>query len=224
MQLLTKLITATKTLSLTAAALALISTSNPALAEAPQSKPDALIFDEPSLIQKSSQSLFTKAMGNIRDKKGYTVRFVMLKSLPYGETPDEFASELAQQWALSDTDVLFVASPKLARAGVYVGEKAATLLTPEIAESVANETFAIAAGDERYGSAILDVSNRLIPVLSGEADPGPPQVKLNEVVQTYKTKEETKSDRKKYITVVVVVLVISFVAPLLQTYWYVRDD
>lgn len=190
----------------------------------PVSKPEALIFDEPALIQKSSQTLFTKAMASIRDKQGYTVRFAMLKTLPYGETPDEFATELAQQWALSDTDVLFVASPKLARAGVYVGEKAASLLTPEIAESVANETFAVAAGEERYGTAVLDVSNRLIAVLSGEADPGPPQVKLNEVVQTYKTKEETKTDRKKYITVVVVVLIISIVAPLLQTYWYVRDD
>lgn len=210
----------------TAAAIGIIGASTivPAFADIPTTKPDALIFDEAELILRGNEKLFTKAMNNIQTTQGYTVRFAMVKGLPFGETPDEYAKELAEQWKLSDTDVLFVASPKLARAGVFVGDKAGQRLTKEIAQSIANETFAVGAGEERYGAAVLDVSNRLIPVLSGEEDPGAPKTKLNEVVQNYKTKKETKSERGKYITVVVTVLVISVVAPLIQTFWYVRDD
>lgn len=207
------------------AAAALVSAAMaPALADIPDAAPAASFLDDAAIVQTSSEQLFTKATDNMKSKYGITVRFVMVKKLPYQETPDEYAAELASQWALGESDVLFVASPKLARAGVFVGEKASHRLTKEIAESIANETYGVAAGVEQYGSAVLDVSNRLIPVIAGEADPGPPKIDVKDVVQTYKTKKETSTDKKKYITVVVTVLVISFVAPLIQTFWYVRDD
>lgn len=208
----------------TAAAAMLSVATFPALADVPTMAPDAGLFDDAAIVQKGSVQLFNKASTNIKVRNGYTVRFVMLKALPYGDTPDDFAKELAQDWSLGDSDVLFVASPKLARAGVFVGDKAGERLTKDIAESIANETYAVAAGEEKYGSAVLDVSNRLIPVLAGDADPGPPVVEIREVVQTYKTKAETSNDRTKYVVVVGVILVISFLAPLLQTYWYVKDD
>lgn len=186
--------------------------------------PSAPFFDEASIVPKSSASLFSKAASNIEKSQSLHLHFAMVRSLPYAETPDEYAAQLAADWALGDSDILFVASPKLARAGVFVGAKAADRLTPEIAESIANETYAVQAGDERYGQAVLEVSNRLIPVLAGEQDPGPPDLSAREVVQTYKTKSETSKERNKYVTVVVVILVVSVIAPLLQTYWYVRDD
>lgn len=213
-------------LAATGAAVALVSLSGAvsSLAEVPTTLPPGLFFDEASLVPKSSASMFSKAASNISKSAAINLRFAMVRSLPYAETPDEYASELAGEWGLGDSDVLFVASPKLARAGVYVGSNAAGRLTPEIAESVANETYAVQAGVERYGAAVLDVSNRLIPVLTGEKDPGPPDLAAREVVQNYKRKSETSKERSKYVTVVVVVLVIAVVAPLLQTYWYVRDD
>ena len=208
----------------TAAIAGLLLTSMPTLADIPMVAPKEPVFDEAGIVQRGSIQLFSTAVTNIESKEGVKVRFVFVKNVPYGETPDEYAKELAGEWGLNEKDVLFVASPKLARAGVFVGNKAAERLTPEIAESIANETYAVAAGDERYSTALLDVSNRLIPVLTGETDPGPPELKSTEVVQTYKTKKETAGDRNKYVTVVVVILVISVVAPLLQTYWYVKDD
>lgn len=211
---------ATATAATAAAALLAL----PACAEVPAAPPAQALFDENALIPKASASLFAKAASAIDKSHGLHVRFAFVRSLPYGETPDEYARELADAWALGDADVLFVASPKLARAGVYVGAKAAPTLTREIADSLANETYAVQAGVERYGQALLDVSNRLIPVLGGEQDPGPPDMSAKETVQTYKTKSETSKERSKYVTVVVVILVISVVAPLLQTYWYVRDD
>lgn len=207
-----------------AALIAASAVSLPALADVPSSAPSTLVYDDVGIVQKGNEQIFNKGMSKIRENKGITVRFVLVRSLPFGESPDDYAAELAEQWGLGESDVLFVASTKLARAGVYLGEKAEGFMSRETAESVANETYALGAGDERYGMALVDVNNRLIPVLNGEEDPGPPSKEVNEVVQTYKTKAETKGDKSKYITVVVVVLIISFVAPLLQTYWYVRDD
>lgn len=213
-------------LAATGAAVALVCLAggSTCLAEVPTTAPAGAIFDEASLVPKSSASLFSKAAANILRSERINVRFAMVRSLPYGETPDEYAAELAGEWGLGESDVLFVASPKLARAGVFVGGKAGERLSAEIAQSVANETFAVMAGVERYGAAVLDVSNRLIPVLAGEKDPGPPDLQAREVVQSYKTKGETRKEKSKYVTVVVVILVIAVVAPLLQTYWYVRDD
>lgn len=209
-----------------AAAVAAIGTgiAAPALAEVPNAAPSGFFYDEPMLVQKSSSGLFGKALQSIKNRTGYSVRFVMVKSFPYGESPNDYAEELFGQWALGGNDILFVASPKLARAGVSVGDNAKALITPEISESLCNETYALKAGDELYSSAVLEVSNRLIPLLAGEKDPGPPDMTTREVSQTYKTKAETSNQRQKYITVVAAILIISVVAPLLQTYWYVRDD
>lgn len=195
-----------------------------ALADVPATVPDNVLYDDAGVVQKGTESLFEKAMEKITAAEGFHVRFVMAKSLPFGDSPDDYASELFTQWGLSDNDVLLVASPKLARAGAKVGSNVAPRLTPEIVSSLCNETYALKAGDESYSSAILDVSNRLIPVLGGRSDPGPPDMSAREVVQTYKTKQETSNQRSKYVIIVAVVLVIAFVAPLLQTYWYVKDD
>lgn len=205
-----------------AAALLLASTA--AHADIPMELPSSVLYDEAAVVQRGSEQLFTKAMENVKKNDGYSVRFVLAKSIPYGESPDDFAKDLYDQWQLGPSDVLFVASPKLARAGVFIGEDAKSRLTPEIAQSICNDTYAVKAGQESYGSALLDVSNRLIPVLGGGEDPGPPDLAAKEVVQTYKTKAETSNEKQKYITVVGAVLVIAFVAPLVQTYWYVKDD
>lgn len=195
---------------------------SPVLADVPESAPNTPLFDDAEVVRKGDEELFATALQNIYKNTGYKVRFVMAKSLPYDTTPNEYAAELFKQWNLGDSDVLMVASPKLARAGFAVGSAVSSRLTPAIAESICNETYAVRSGVEIYGGALLDVSNRLIPVLNGSEDPGPPDVSAKEVYQTYKTKEETKSSRKKYVVVVSVILVIAFVAPMLQYLWYVR--
>ena len=70
---------------------------------------------------------------------------------------------------------------------------------------------------------ILNISFFFASYLA-EADPGPPELLNREVIGAFKTKEETKEQKGKYTTVVAVLLVIAFVAPMVQYYWYVRDD
>lgn len=195
-----------------------------AFAEVPVATPSSPIFDDVKVIPKGNIQLFDKACASIEESTGYKVHFLIVRSLPFGESPTDYANEVASSWNLGSKDILFVASVKLARAGVYVGKDAQTVLTDDIAISVGEQTFGLPAGEERYGTAILDVSNRLIPILNGESDPGAPNMQAKEAGQNFKNKQETKNDRDKYIKVVGGVLLISVLAPLIQTYWYVRDD
>lgn len=196
----------------------------PVLAEVPQTLPGAALVDEANVVNRSVEDSFEKMAKKIESRTGYKVHFIVVRNLPFGRTAYEYAGDLAEQWKLGDKDVLFVASIKTDRAGAFVGEGVKSVLPDDVARSIAEKTFGKAAGEELYSTAVLDVANRLIPVLNGDADPGAPDDSSKEVSQTYKTKEETKSNRDKYIKIVGGVLVIAIVAPLIQTYWYVRDD
>lgn len=196
----------------------------PVLAEVPQSAPVRAITDDANVITRAVEDNFERIAEKIKSRTGFQIRFVMVRNLPFGETTYDYAGDLAKQWELNDKDVLFVASVKTDRAGAFVGDSVKSVLSDDTARSIAEKTFALPAGDERYSAAVLDVANRLIPILNGEADPGEPDDSTKEVVQTYKTKEETKNNRDKYVKVVGGILVIAFVAPMIQTFWYVRDD
>jgi uncharacterized protein len=224
--LLLRLAAAAARPTLTAAALSLSLSLSlaplPASAAFPDTPPDSLFFDEAGIVARGQAGLAEKALAALQTRDGFTVRFVLPKALPYGETPAEYAKELFDAWAGGPADVVIVGGVKVARAGVFAGEKAAALLTPTIAESLGNDTYAVKAGEESYGGAVLDVNNRLISVLDGEKDPGPPVVNINETIQNFKTKSETQSQRGKYIKVVGAVLAISFIAPIIQTLWYIK--
>lgn len=196
----------------------------PVLAEVPQTTPGPALLDEPNVINRGIEDSFEKIAKKIESRTGYKLHFILVRNLPFGRSAFDYAGDLAEQWQLGDKDLLFVASIKIDRAGVFVGDSVKNVLSDDVARSIAEQTFGIPAGEERYSTAILDVANRLIPVLNGEADPGAPDDSTKEVSQTYKTKEETKGNRDKYIKIVGGVLVIAIIAPLIQTYWYVRDD
>lgn len=184
--------------------------------------PKTLFYDEASVVPKGTTTLAEKALGSVAANTGYVVHFVVSNDIPYEETVDEYARELFSDWGGGAKDVVVVGGVKVARAGIACGEEAAKLVTKEIADSIGNETYAVRAGVESYGGAVLDVNNRLVAVLSGEADPGPPKMSSNEVVGTYKTKQETNAQRGKYIKIVGALLVISVVAPFVQTAWFLK--
>jgi uncharacterized protein len=187
-----------------AAAIVLGSDALPLTAQAafPDTAPDTLFFDEAGVVGKSSASLAAKGLASVQTRTGFNVFFVLPKSVPYGESPADYAKELFQTWNGGEKDVIVVGGTKVARAGVYAGAEAAKFVTADIAESIGTETYAQRAGEEAYGSAVLAVNNRIIPVLSGEADPGPPAIANTERVATFKTKAETNAQRGKYIKIV----------------------
>lgn len=95
------------------------------------------------------------------------MKLALVRSIPYGTGPQEYAEQLYKNWNLGSKDMVIVAGIKVARAGLAAGDDVARLLPRDVAESICNETYALRAGEEAYSSAVLDVSNRLVPILNG---------------------------------------------------------
>lgn len=71
----------------------------------------------------------------------------------------------------------------------------------------------------KYNQAFLDASDRLVAVISGNPDPGPPVVE--ETIQTEGTfaRAEDTDDRSATV-IVVVLLVLATVIPMATYYFY----
>jgi len=197
---------------------------NTALADVPDNVPKQLFLDDAGVVQKTNGGYVEKALTKLKERTGYTVHFVITRNFPPFQAPSDYAEEVFRQWDLGENDVVVIAGSKIAKAGIYAGPEAARLLTPEIGNSVGNETFPFKATEELYSTAVSDVSNRLIAVLDGKPDPGPPEIVRESGEGTFKSKEKTEKSRSKYTTVVVALLIASVVIPMVQYYWYVKDD
>lgn len=106
----------------TAMALALLTTvtaSDMARAEFPDTPPATIFFDEANVVPPASETQIVKSLTKLGESSGLKVRFVMMRSLPYGTLPQEYADELFNEWGLGDKDVLFVGGSKVARGGKW---------------------------------------------------------------------------------------------------------
>jgi uncharacterized protein len=70
----------------------------------------------------------------------------------------------------------------------------------------------------KYNQALLSASRRLVAVLSGETDPGPPQVQAINIESTFASAEET--DDKSATIWVIVLLFFATVIPMATYFWY----
>lgn len=103
---------------------------------------------------------------------------------------------------------------------IRTGEAIKPLMSDELAESVVSETLAIPLRNgNQYNQAFLDGTKRLVAVLSGQPDPGPPAEQEINIESTYASAEET-DDRSATIWVVVL-LVVATIIPMATYFWYV---
>jgi uncharacterized protein len=95
-----------------------------------------------------------------------------------------------------------------------------SLLTDSIAQSVAEETLGTALREgNKYNQGFLDVSDRLVAILSGQADPGPPELKETVQVEGTFTKAE-ETDQGNATAWVVGLLIAATVIPMATYYIY----
>lgn len=182
------------------------------------------IIDKGEVLSRSTEGSITSQLENLAQQTGRELRFVTFRRLDYGETPQMFADKLFEQWFPSETSqanqIVLVLDTVTNGAALRAGEGVKSLLTDDIAQSVAGETLPapLRQGD-RYNEAILAASERLIAVLSGQPDPGPPQiVDTTQVEGTFKKAEET--DAGNATVIVVVLLVLATVIPMVTYFWY----
>ena len=182
------------------------------------------VWDKGDVLSRSSESTITSVLDNLETKTGKQVRFVTIHRLDYGETTASFTKQLFEQWFPATEDqtnqILLVLDTVTNSAAIRTGEGVKSLLTDEIAQSVAGETVQVPLREgNKYNEAFTAASDRLATVLSGQPDPGAPEVVDNtQVESTFKKAEET--DQGNATVIVVVLLLLATVIPMVTYFWY----
>lgn len=204
----------------------------PALATGLYSMPqtassDTWILDDAAQVSRLNEGKIADALSTLAQQTGNEVRFVTIHRLDYGETAQSFADQLLEKWfptpAAQANETLIVLDDLTNTIGISVGEKTAEVLTDETAQSITDETMKIPLlQGNQYNQSFLDATDRLVAVISGEPDPGPPAYDDTlDVDRSYATAEETEATRGSSTIVVVVLLIAATAIPMATYYWYV---
>lgn len=149
----------------------------PALATGVDQIPDITpgstwVIDRGEVLSRSNEGKISTAFENLANKTGNEVRFVTVRRLDYGETPESFTKQLFQRWfptkEQSANQTLLMIDTLTNGVSIVTGDKVKSLLSDDIAKSVASETLTAPLRDgNKYNQAFLDASDRIVAVLSG---------------------------------------------------------
>lgn len=185
------------------------------------------VIDEANIISRINEAKLSSRLADLAAATGNEVRLVTIHHFDYGDTIDTFTDKLFERWYPTPADqanqTLLVLDEVTKTVGIRVGDTSAALLDEATATSVAQETvlFPLLEGD-KYNQAFLAASDRLVAVLSGKEDPGPPAFDDSfDSEGTFATAEETAENRGNNTIIVVVLLVLATVIPMATYYWYV---
>jgi len=192
--------------------------------ELPPFDPGTWVLDRAEIISRINEGKLSSTFSALAEKTGYEVRIVSIHRLDYGETAQTFADKLFDYWyptpEAQANQVLLVIDNVTNNTGIRTGAQVKSVMSDAIATSVAQESVLIPLQeDNKYNQAFLGAGDRLVAVLSGQVDPGPPEL-VNEVMVegTFATKEDTK---KSNATVWVIgFLIAATVIPMATYYFY----
>ncbi|NJO79895.1 MAG: YgcG family protein [Cyanobacteria bacterium RM1_2_2] len=182
------------------------------------------VVDQATALSRATRNEISSELEKLAQQTGTEVRLVTIHRLDYGETITDFAEKLFQKWfptpEAQSNQVLLVLDNVTNTTAIQSGSEVKALLADQIAESVAQETVMVPLREgNKYNQAFLDASDRLVAVLSGEPDPGPPVVDTTiQTEGTFATAEET--DDRSATILVVVLLVLATVIPMATYYFY----
>ena len=182
------------------------------------------IVDKSEVISRLNEGKLSKALENLAKETGQEVRMVTIRHLDYGETVESFTNALFEKWYSTPAEqahqTLLVINTLTNNSAIRTGEEVSSIMPDEIAQSVSTETLQVPLRDgNKYNQAFLDASDRLVAVLSGQPDPGPPMVEDTvQVAGTFTSAEDT--DTNNATIWVVVILVIATVVPMATYFFY----
>lgn len=186
------------------------------------------IVDQGDVLSRANEGQISNNLDQLEKATGTQIRFVTIHRLDYGETIDSFTEQLFQKWfptaEAQANQVLLVLDTLTNTSAIRTGTQVKETLSDEIAQSVAGETLQVPLRDNnKYNQAFSDASDRLVAVLSGQPDPGAPQVvDTTNVASTYKSAEETEEIRGGATGWVIGLLAAATIIPMLTYYFYVR--
>lgn len=212
--------------------LSLASLAAPALATSVSQIPSVVagdgtwIVDDADILSRLSEGQLSSRLKKLEADFGDEVHLVTFRRLDYGETIESFTDALFTAWfptpEAQQNQVIIALDISTNTVAIRAGEETQKRLPEAIATSIAEETMMapIRKGDQ-YNQSFLDASDRLIAVLSGQEDPGPPVIIDDMRVEgTFASVEETKESNATVI--VIVLLILSTVIPMVTYYAYVR--
>jgi uncharacterized protein len=184
------------------------------------------VIDEANIISRINEGKISGRLGDLAASTGNEVRLVTIHHFDYGDTAQTFTDKLFERWYptadAQANQTLLVLDEVTKTVGIRVGDQSAALLEDAIATSVAQETvlFPLLEGD-KYNQAFLSASDRLVAVLSGREDPGPPAFDDSfDSEGTFATAEQTAENRGNTTILLVVLLVLATVIPMATYFWY----
>jgi len=184
------------------------------------------VVDQAEVLSRVNEGKISSELEKLAATTGNEVRFVTIRRLDYGETIDSFAKQLFEKWfptkEAQANQTLLVIDSLTNNSAICTGDNVKSRLTDDIAKSVVKETMLAPLKEgEKYNQAFADASDRLVAVLSGNPDPGPPQIATNVSVEgTFKKAEETKTSNATIW--VIGLLLAATVIPMATYYLYVR--
>ncbi|MDJ0705523.1 MAG: TPM domain-containing protein [Leptolyngbyaceae cyanobacterium MO_188.B28] len=184
------------------------------------------VVDNAGLLSRLNQGNISNQFRRLSQVTDNQARLVTLHRLDYGETPESFADQLFEQWfptpEMQAKQTLIVFDDVTNGVAIRVGEQSAQELTDEIAQSVVQETLLSPVRKANaYNKAFIDAADRLVAVLSGQPDPGPPLVESAVSVEgTFATAEETAESRGSSTIIVVGFLIVATIVPMVTYYYY----
>jgi uncharacterized protein len=185
------------------------------------------VIDDAEVLSRLTEGQISTVLGSLAEQTGQEVRFVTVRHLDYGQTIQSFTDALFNRWFPTPEEqahqVLVVLDSVSNDAAIHTGEAVKAVLSDETSASVVNETLPVPlrAGD-RYNQAFMDASDRLVAVLSGQPDPGPPAVQAAPQVEgTFASAAETQENRGVSSIIVIVLLIAATVIPMVTYFIYV---
>ena len=200
----------------------------PALAtgvyDIPSFASDTWIVDEADLISRFNEGRISGAFQDLAKQTGNEVRIVTIRRLDYGETPESFTKALFEKWFPTQeaqaNQILLMIDSVTNGTAIVTGDKVKSIMSDDIAESVASETVLVPLRKgNQYNQAFLDAKERLVTVLSGEPDPGPPEVTEEIRTEGTFTKAED-TDQGNATAWVIGLLIAATVIPMATYYIY----
>jgi uncharacterized protein len=182
------------------------------------------VVDQADAISRANEAKIGGDLKRLAAATGNEVRMVVIRRLNFGQTMEQFADELFDKWyptaAGQDNQTLLIVDTLTNATAIRTGKAVQRWLTDEIADSVVSETVAVPLKDgAKYNQALLDAGRRLSAVLSGEPDPGPPDVQGINIESTFTSAEDT-NDVSSSIWVIVL-LALATIIPMATYFWYV---
>jgi uncharacterized protein len=188
------------------------------------------LIDKADVLSLSTKNQVKGTLEQLAKQTGKEVRFVTIHRLDYGDTIQTFTNKLFDKWFPTESEqanqTLIVLDDLTNTIGVRTGTEVKLLLPDATATSITAETMQVPLRDgNKYNQSFGDGADRLVAILSGQADPGPPTIQVTpEVGRTFLNAEETEANRSNFLIIVVGLLIAATVIPMATWWWYQNQD